>query len=201
MKNTALMAMALLFGTLANAQTTTPAQTQPATDTTQKPVTDTAASTTLIDTSVGKAYVAHPEKLQALTTETLTTAHIFPALGTFKGNGTSTADVTITLDEINKGIVWVEGLPQGRFKALLKKAPSTYKIPAQKADNGKAIPEGTLYVNPETDEITIVLGQPFNDAAPTSFQTGSSKKSKAWKYTGVKAGSETTTAPPASSQQ
>ena len=212
MKNTALIAIAFLFGAVANAQTSTPvqtttpaqttapAQTAPVASTTQKPVADTTGTTTtLIDTSVGKAYVAHPERLQGLTTETLTPAQIFPALGTYKGNGTSTADVTVTLDETNKGIVWVEGLPQGRFKALMKRAPSTYKIPAQKSDSGKAIGEGTLYVNPDNNEITIVLGKAFNDADPTSSLTISSKKKNEWQYTGVKA--DAAVASPASSQQ
>jgi hypothetical protein len=189
MKIRSLFVAAMFIGAVANAQTTTP------------PATDTATTgATLIDTSVGKAYVAHPDRLQGLTTETLTSAHIFPALGTYKGAGSSTAEVTITLDETNKGIVWVEGLPQGRFKALMKKAPSTYKIPAQKSESGKAIAEGTLYVNPDTDEITIVLGRSYNDANPTSFKNVASKKTKGWQYTGVK--TETTATPsPASSQQ
>ena len=210
MKNTALIAITMFFGAVANAQTSTPAQTQPVPETTQKPASDTGrkqvpdttgTTATLLDTSVGHAYVAHPEKLQGLTTETLTPAHIFPALGTYKGSGTSTADVTVTLDETNKGIVWVEGLPQGKFKALMKKAPSTYKIPAQKSESGQSISEGTLFENPDNNEINIVLGQPFNDADPTAFLTASAnaKKSKAFHYTGVKA--DATVAPAASSQQ
>jgi hypothetical protein len=201
MKNTAFIAIALLFGAVANAQTGTPAQTQPVRDTIQKSVADTSSTTTLIDTSVGKAYVAHPERLQGLTTETLTPAHIFPALGTYKGTGTSTADVTVTLDETNKGIVWVDGLPQGKFKALMKKAPSTYKIPAQKSETGKAVAEGTLYVNPDTNEITILLGRPFDDANPSSFLTISSKKKNIWQYTGVKTDAGAAVVTPASSQQ
>lgn len=126
----------------------------------------------------------------ALTTETLTPAHIFPALGSYKGNGSSTADVTITLDETNKGIIWVEGLPQGRFKAIMKKAPATYKIPAQKSESGKAIAEGTLHVNPETSELTIVVGQTFNDKQPDAVLTAAKKKN-GWRYTGVKAEAET----------
>jgi hypothetical protein len=176
MKNTALITLALFFGAVANAQTGTP--TQPASDTT---------AVAMVDTSVGKAYVSHPDKLKGLTAETLTPAHIFPAVGSFKGSGTSTADVTITLDEENKGIVWIEGLPQGRFKALMKKAPSTYKIPAQKSESGKAIAEGTLYVNPETNELTIVLGRSFTEQNTGSSSTASSKKKTGWQYTGVKA--------------
>ncbi len=190
MKNTAFLALTLFTGAVANAQTSTPEQ----------PATDTSV-VTMADTSVGNAYVVNREKLMTLTTETLTPAHIFPALGTYKASGTSTADVTITLDEANKGIVWVEGLPQGRFKAIMKKAPATYKIPAQKSGTGKAIAEGTLTVNPETAELNIVLGQEYNEKDPASFLTvATKKKSTAWQYTGIKAETEAAPATPASQQ-
>ncbi len=188
MKNIALVALGLFAGAVASAQSGVPTG----------PVSDTMV--TMVDTSVGKAYVANPEKLRGLTTETLTTAHIFPAIGTFRASGTSTADVTITLDETNKGIIWVEGLPQGRFKAIMKKAPSTYKIPAQKTESGKAIAEGTLHVDPETNELTILSGRAFNEQAPTSFLTISSKPKNGWQYTGIKADAEAAVASPASKQ-
>jgi hypothetical protein len=200
MKNTTFIALALFAGVVANAQASSPTPAQPATDTSVKPVTDTTnTSVTLADTSVGKAYVSNPEKLKGLTSETLTSAHAFPALGTYKGSGTSTNDVTVTLDTANKGIVWVDGLPQGRFKALMKKAPSTYKIPMQTSANGKAVSEGTLYVNPETNELTIVLGRPYNDANPSESLTIDSKKKNGWHYTGVK--TDAAVMPAAPSQQ
>jgi hypothetical protein len=191
MKNSFFIAASLFLSAVANAQTETPTQPQPVSDTTMA---------VLIDTSVGKAYVSRPDRLQSLTTETLTPAHIFPALGTFKANGTLTNDVTITLDETNKGTVWVEGLPQGRFKAIMKKAPSTYKIPAQRSESGKSIAEGTLHVNTETDELTIVVGKPFNDADPASSLTISSKSKGGWRYTGVKAAEVTSVDAPISQQ-
>ncbi|HEV7333694.1 MAG TPA: hypothetical protein VGN63_21855 [Flavisolibacter sp.] len=178
MKNAFFFAATFLLATAASAQTTP--TTQPGV-----PANDTA-TVTYVDTSIGKAYVTNPERLQGLTSETLTSSHVFPALGTYKASGTSTADITITLDETNKGIVWVEGLPQGRFKALMKKSPATYKVPAQKSENGQSIAEGTLYLNPETNELTIVLGRSFNDADPTASFTNVSKKTKVWQYTGVK---------------
>jgi hypothetical protein len=153
----------------------------------------------MVDTSIGKAYVTHPERLQGVTSETLTPAHAFPALGSYKGSGTSTGDVTISIDSANKGIIWVEGLPQGRFKALMKKAPATYKVPAQTSGSGKAVAEGTLSLNPDTNELTIVLGRSFNDANPGVIQAAASKKSKAFQYTGVKA--DAAVATPAPSQQ
>lgn len=168
MKNTILFASALFMMTAASAQITT-------TDSTIVPETTTA-------------YVANPDLLKGLTTETLRPEHSFPALGSYKASGTSTEALTITLDSVNKGMVWVEGLSQGKFKAIMKKAPSTYKIPAQKSESGKSVPEGTLFLNPQSQELTIVLGRPFNDADPTSFSTTVSKgKSKGWQYTGVKA--------------
>jgi hypothetical protein len=198
MKNSFVIAFTMLLGAAANAQTTTPTQTQPVAPPTD---TTTASATILVDSSIGKAYVSHPERLQGLTTETLTTAHIFPILGTYKGNGTSTTDVTITLDETNKGMVWVDGLPQGRFKALMKKAPSTYKIPAQKSESGQAVAEGTLYLDPETNALTIISGQSFNDANPTAFLSAPVKKFKGWQYTGVKADAPATTATPSAPSQ
>ena len=196
MKNAFFLAATFFMAAVANAQTT------PTTPTPQPglPANDTA-TVTYADTSIGKAYVTNPERLQGLTSETLTSSHVFPALGTYKASGTSTADVTIMLDETNKGIVWVEGLPQGRFKALMKKSPATYKVPAQKSESGQSIAEGILYLNPETNELSIVLGRSYNDADPTSVLTTASKKTKSWKYTGVKSDVQPTSTLPASKEQ
>lgn len=192
MKNAFFLAGALLLVAAANAQNDTSKPVVPGTDT---------ATVSYVDTSIGKAYVTNPERLQGVTTETLTSAHVFPALGTYKASGNSTADVTITLDETNKGIVWVEGLPQGRFKALMKKSPATYKVPAQKSESGQSIAEGTLYLDPATSELTIVLGRSFNDADPASSLTKVSKKNKVWQYTGIKADVQPTSTLPASQNQ
>jgi hypothetical protein len=118
-------------------------------------------------------------------------------LGSYTASGTSTIPVTIAPDSANKGIVWVEGLPQGRFKALMKKAPATYKIPAQKSESGKSVQEGTLFYNPSSKELTIVLGRAFNDADPSAAITvGSKQKTKAWQYTGTKTSAAAATAVP-----
>lgn len=74
--------------------------------------------------------------------------------------------VTITLDSVNKGIVWVEGLPEGKFKAYLKKSPTTYRILAQKTNLGKQIPEGTLYYDVETNALNIAIGGGYNEEDP-----------------------------------
>jgi hypothetical protein len=82
----------------------------------------------------------------------------------------------------------------------MKKAPSTYKIPAQTSESGKAVAEGTLHLNTETNELTIVLGRAFNDQNPASFTAETSKKKAGWKYTGVKTEAAAGTAAPTSQQ-
>ena len=190
MKNAFFLTGAFFLATIANAQINP-----------NQPVAHDTGVVSMVDSSIGKAYVSHPERLKGLTTETLTPAHIFPALGSYTPSGTSTENVTITQDETNKGMVWVDGLEQGRFKALMKKSPAVYKIPAQKSESGKSIAEGTLYLNPETNELTIVLGRSFNDADPASGLTTVSKKTKVWQYTGVKTDVQHTTTLPASTNQ
>lgn len=205
MKNKIILAAGLFVTLAAGAQTTPDStqrkpQTAPATTTTQ-------TSTTLSDTSINSAYIADPDALKGLKTEDLRPEHAFPILGSYTPTSSSAGNVTVTLDSSNKGIVWVEGLSQGKFRALMKKAPATYKIPAQTTAEGKNVPEGTLFYNPASKEVTIVLGRPFDDASPASFQTVSDNsvvkekvtnnkqkiKVKGWQYTGVKTGATTIT--------
>src|SRR5215218_3672979 len=105
--------------------------------------------------------------------EALTLEKTFPVIGSYT---LSTADataspVTISLDSANKGIIWVEGLPQGKFKAFLKQAPSTYRIMAQKSEGGTQVPEGTLIFDPTTKTLNIALGKAYNDANPAEVFT------------------------------
>jgi len=95
----------------------------------------------------------------------------FPVIGTYQlqGSTDTSASLNIMLDSANKGMVWVEGLPQGRFKAYLKKSPTTYRILSQKTAEGKQIPEGTLYFDTASHTLNISLGAPFNDADPTGI--------------------------------
>jgi hypothetical protein len=92
-------------------------------------------------------------------TDVATTGTVAPAANT----------VTVTLDSVNKGMIWVEGFPQGKFKAYLKKSPSTYRILAQKSDAGKQIPEGTLIFDPATGALNVALGKDFDDADPAAI--------------------------------
>lgn len=103
--------------------------------------------------------------------EALTIEKSFPVLGTYQLNAeTETpSTVTITIDSANKGLIWVEGLPQGRIKAYLKQSPATYRVLAQKTPEGKQVPEGTLYFDPSTSTLNIALGRSFNEANPTEI--------------------------------
>lgn len=139
----------------------------------------------------------------------LTTADIFPVIGHYESTVNMDAShVSINLDEQNKGLVWIEGLPQGRIKALLKKSPATYKIPAQKTEDGKEVAEGTLIFDKETNTLSICIGKPFNDAdpaaafaapaapesTPATARNAKTKKPaapKAWMYVGTKQAKET----------
>jgi hypothetical protein len=98
-----------------------------------------------------------------------TTTDIFPALGKYESaTNTDAASVTISLDAENKGLVWIEGLPQGKIKAMLRKSPATYKIPAQKTEDGKDVAEGTAVFDKETNTLSIIIGKNYNAAEPTA---------------------------------
>lgn len=98
----------------------------------------------------------------------LTTEQIFPVIGQYQSSANAEEKLTVTLDETNKGFVWIDGLPQGRVKAILKRSPSTYKIPAQKTADDKEVLEGTLIYDKDSKVINVVLGRPFNDQDPAS---------------------------------
>jgi hypothetical protein len=195
-----------LFAVTASAQETTPQAPQPVKSTWD------AKNNPTVDSIMSKytgMYVASKPAP--------TTADIFPATGQFESStNPDAAHVTVTLDAENKGVVWVEGLPQGKIKAMLRKSPGTYKIPAQKAEDGKDIAEGTLLFDKETNTLSIVIGKPYNDADPATVfaapaigdetvladadvkvknsKTKIKKKPaapKAWTYTGTKVVTET----------
>lgn len=109
-------------------------------------------------------------QLQAMP-EALTIEKTFPAIGTYllTAKDSSTQNVVITLDSVNRGIVWVEGLPEGKFKAYLKRSPATYRIVAQKTESGKQIPEGTLMFDATTNTLQVALGKKFDEVDPTSI--------------------------------
>ncbi len=101
----------------------------------------------------------------------LTIEKTYPVLGSYTLNTTegTQQNVMITLDPENKGMVWIEGLPQGKIKAYLKKAPATYRILAQKSETGKQVSEGTLIFDQETNNLNIALGKPFDTSNPAAI--------------------------------
>jgi hypothetical protein len=98
----------------------------------------------------------------------MTTEQIFPVVGQYQSSTNADQKITVTLDDQNKGFVWVDGLPEGRIKAVLKRSPATYKIQAQKTAEGNEVREGTLIYDKDSKVITVMLGRPFNDQDPAS---------------------------------
>ena len=97
----------------------------------------------------------------------MTIADIFPVIGKYESSVNMDApSVTISLDPENKGMVWIEGLPQGKVKAMLRKSPATYKIPAQKTEDGKDVAEGTAIYDKETKTLSLVIGKNYNTLDP-----------------------------------
>src|SRR5436309_5154074 len=98
----------------------------------------------------------------------MTTEQIFPVIGQYQSTSNADQKVTVTLDDQNKGFAWIDGLPQGKVKAVLKKSPATYKVPAQKTAEGNDVREGTLIYDKDSKVITVMVGRPFNDQDPAS---------------------------------
>lgn len=93
---------------------------------------------------VPRNYKPKPKELLPMP-DSLTTDMIFPVLGKYdvlNKNGDSST-VFITLDGDSKGVIWISGLSEGKFKAELKASPATYKIPSQKTYFNDA-PEETV---------------------------------------------------------
>jgi hypothetical protein len=154
MKKAAFIAGAalLMFTLAANAQTDTlPQQPQP------------------VKTNTDKWNNHDPAKYQLQPMpEALTREKIFPVIGKYNltdKDGAASA-VTIMVDESNKGLAWIEGLPQGRIKAHLRQSPGTYKIPAQKTADDKSIPEGVLVFDKDANTLDVCLGCTYNVEDP-----------------------------------
>jgi hypothetical protein len=100
----------------------------------------------------------------------LTIEQIYPVLGQYQltnnTDKTEVGPVKVVIDETNKGTVWIEGLPQGRVYAQLRKSPATYKIPAQKTVDGNDVAEGTLIYDKDNNLLSVSIGKPYNMASP-----------------------------------
>lgn len=118
-----------------------------------------------LNTPMASSSMSTTTSTDAATTTTTSTSGV-----TTDASGMSTAaNVTITLDSANKGLVWVEGLPQGKFKAFLKQSPATYRIISQKSETGTQIPEGTLYFDPSSKVLNIAIGKAYDETNPTGI--------------------------------
>lgn len=146
---------------------------------------------------VPRNYKPQPKELLAMPAE-LTDQMIYPVLGNYQYTNADgeVLIVNITKDSAKKGIVWVNGMPQGKFKADLRVSPATYKIAAQKtlmndepkdaevdtetvapADqekpqilySGKSIKEGTLVFDSATQKLYINEGAKYNEDAPVAI--------------------------------
>jgi len=177
MKNTFLPVIAaLLFSATASAQI----------DSTQNH-SDTAKYKSTTTNTTGTALVTLdsnlPDHLKGVTSATVLPKHYLPVLGTYV-----TADNAVTLnlvvDTANMGIVWIEGLPQGRVKGLLKKAPATYKIPAQKTAEGKSVGEGALIYDTDAKQLWLITGATYNEKDPMASFKGKTK-AKVWQLNRV----------------
>lgn len=189
MKNTFFLAfIALTFSASAIAQTETvkpqapveaaKPQTPSATSETVTTSTATVGTGTTAPTALVTLDSNLPEHLKGVTSSTVEPKHFLPVLGSYATIDAAT-NVTITVDEKNLGIVWINGLPQGTIKALLKKSPATYKIPAQKTAEGKSVAEGTLVYDKDAKQLWISLGSAYNEENPTAPFTGKTK-GKVW---------------------
>lgn len=131
----------------------------------------------------------------------LSNADFYPVLGEYTPAAEAASTVSVVLDAENRGVVWIDGLPQGKLKAYLRKSPAVYKIPAQKTAEGKDIAEGTLVYDKENNVLNILIGKEFNAADPTAVfivdetaeveikgktKTKKSSKASTWSYTGSK---------------
>lgn len=129
---------------------------------------------------------------------------IFPVIGRYESVTNPEIPVlTVSPDENNKGVIWIEGLASGKVKGLLMRSPATYKIPVQKTAEGAAVKEGTLIYDKEQNTLSICLGKNYNPENPSvvfeeanpeqvnSIAVKVSKTSKEpvqkpWIYTGTK---------------
>jgi hypothetical protein len=178
---------AITMALSASAQTDTTTKPQPATDSAMSQSrTDTAGKA-----ATGSSYLVNvdsnlPEHLKGVTSSTVQPKHYLPVLGGY-ASADGAVNLNVVVDEQNMGLIWIEGLPQGRVKGLLKKGPATYKIPAQKTAEGKAVAEGTLIYDKDMKQLSLCTGCKFNEADPAAVFTGKTK-AKVWQLNRVEEG-------------
>jgi len=170
-KTIQIMGVAVLssLAMLAQAQTDTTKPAMPQTEETVKaPATNSGQWDPKKNPAVAEINARYEGKYIAAHAP-LTDKDIYPVLGSYESTtNPDAANVTITLDAENRGIVWVDGLPQGRIKAMLRKSPATYKIPAQQTADGKEVAEGTLLFDKDNKTLSIIIGKEYNMADPAA---------------------------------
>ena len=227
MKKIAIITSAALLLTAAvSAQTdTVPKQNnQPTSDqATEQPANTDQQPVAKVYNDKYNNWTAETYKMQPMP-EALTIEKIFPVIGKYEvtNKAGEAATLTVTLDETNKGIVWVEGLPQGKIKATLRKSPATYKIPVQplgeetmteqpadvsdakkdvkssKSTAAKAktkeLPEGVLIYDRDANVISVCIGCKYNNEDPaTAFTPAEEQQAAAAEETDAKKSSKTKT--------
>src|SRR4029079_9816540 len=113
------------------AQDTTQQSVQQPAQPMQQPAQTQAQTQTQSTTAVEQKKYGNPTVDSILSKYTLvpmpnpiTTEQIFPVIGQYQSTTNADQKITVTLDDQNKGYAWVDGLPQGKVKAILKKSPS-----------------------------------------------------------------------------
>lgn len=149
------------------------AQTTSTTDTVPQQQSVTSTTATTVSKDKYNNWSADTYKMQPMP-EALTQEKIFPVVGKYQvtdKEGTA-SELTVSLDPSNKGLVWIEGLPQGKIKANLRKSPAVYKIPTQKlgddptAKDAKEVAEGVLIYDKDANTINVCLGCTYNAENP-----------------------------------
>src|ERR1044072_2696987 len=88
-----------------------PAQSQPSTTPTTTTLEQKKYGNPTVDSILSK-YTLLPMP------NPITTEQIFPVIGQYQSTTNADQKITVTLDDQNKGYAWVDGLPQGRVKAI-----------------------------------------------------------------------------------
>lgn len=146
------------------------------TDTTKQVPASTQTPTTTTPATASKDkynnWSADTYKMQPMP-EALTTEKVFPVIGRYQltDKDGAASNISVALDETNKGVVWIEGFPQGRIKATLRKSPAVYKIPAQKIGEGKEavdVAEGVLIYDKDANTMNVCFGCTYNAEDPNA---------------------------------
>lgn len=114
-----------------------------------------------------------PEASKERPPKTSLSRYALPVSGTCNAAGVFANLLGTAPDFTNKDVVRVEGWP-GQVQNPAEKT-ATYKVPMQKPKVKKA-QQRSLFSNPPSKELTLVLDRPFDRAAPASFAPATDKQ-------------------------